>query len=342
MADQVPVAGPTAARSSLLKNSWERHVLLRPQEAAALNRPEDQTRLIQQLHAGVRRRLEVWRGTADDEGLAPAGAAALREALLLATRAALVAEGRSADPLRRTWDEALEDARAAAASDASVIDAAATLLDPRDPLALDAVVGDPARAEDSMARLDAVATLTSRLAAQHQVKTIAQVRAARIGRLALVALSAAALLAALAWSVRAALRAPNVARGKPVSVSKLHHESIGVEGVTNGVLEPTFAAATAYEPDGWMKVDLLASYRLSEISVAGRGDGGWAPGVVELAISEDDREYRVIATRSEPFFQSFPWSVSLRGDRARYVRLRPAGGALGLVAISEIEVRGRP
>jgi len=133
----------------------------------------------------------------------------------------------------------------------------------------------------------------------------------------------------------------NVAIGKTVTTSTSPGGGPNFEGLVDGELHDGVALLTGQEPRAWIKVDLGAVHALSSVGVFNRRDCCWSddlPWVLEL--SEDGAAWTAVSTKYAPFYPNDPWQVSLRGRRARFVRVRTTVAGTR-VALSSLQVFGR-
>ena len=214
-----------------------------------------------------------------------------------------------------------------------------------------ALSASDARADD---RLDRLRALCDWLEALLDVRSDRERRLLRWLRWALLAL-------ALCAAGRARLGDHNLARGKEVTASsicsstppappgqqRLHRLVDGtrlernIAGVEWG--HGTYAMCTNNEVHPWITVDLGAPRTIDEVVVYNRSDCCW--GVddtpIDLQLSADNQTFETVATRHNPFNDDFPWRQTVRGRRARFVRIiNPAEQPKNMV-FSEIEVYGR-
>jgi hypothetical protein len=128
----------------------------------------------------------------------------------------------------------------------------------------------------------------------------------------------------------------NVARGKPVTASSVRMGA--PQALTNGAIEwGTFGLHTGGSGREWAAIDLQKFYTLDTAEIYSRGEGRFEfniPLMVEL--SDDGTNYRSVGACTELFTQSTPCVVSLKHQRARYVRVSAPE-----VVLSEVEVYAR-
>jgi hypothetical protein len=251
-------------------------------------------------------------------------------AIAMLVRAARVDAG-AEDPATMTPREALDALGEAPPGAPSGFRELREALAEGDPASLFAIDDDRAR---SLA--GAAAETSAWVAATVEPRSVAAIRSARAMRLAAAGLVALALVA-VGLSRRGAPK--NLALGRTATASSLFPTSPPNGGLVNGEIEKTFGVHTGVEQEPWVKVDLGAIVELGEARVFGRADG-WFDEVVPLTLelSDDDAQFREVATRTIVLRQDDPWIVDLKGARARYVRLHRA--QRGYIAVTELEVYG--
>lgn len=140
------------------------------------------------------------------------------------------------------------------------------------------------------------------------------------------------VLLPVALGVAVLLHKPDLAKGKPWRTSseeyKCYPNRLECGGKTTDIL---FHTKTEESP--WFEYDFGVALAFSSLVVRNRSDFGperAIPLIVEL--SNDGKEYREVARRSEPFIV---WRPSFTTERARYLRLRvPRQTMLHLEAVS--------
>jgi hypothetical protein len=151
---------------------------------------------------------------------------------------------------------------------------------------------------------------------------------------------AAAVGAAVAVATGlAVLLAPtDIARGKAVAASSIPDGSNRrPPGLTNGLVEMTCGAETKDEPSAWFIIDLDAPQAFNRVVVYNRGDGNPADSVpLALEVGDSLGAFETVATRTEPFTRTRPWTVTGLHRTARYVRVRKT--TKGALALGEIEI----
>lgn len=171
---------------------------------------------------------------------------------------------------------------------------------------------------------------------------------ARLARASLLLLA----LVATVWS----LTSPrNLARGKEVHASSIHHDTPAeppgqprLARVVDGLrVERPFALATEMEVKPWLSVDLGRTYQVSEVVVCGHGGGDWAYKYskdelpMTVSISTDNKQFKAVAMRTLPIEGNFPWRVKFRGAQVRYVRLSSYDNGAKRIVVNEFEIYGR-
>lgn len=150
----------------------------------------------------------------------------------------------------------------------------------------------------------------------------------------------ASLVGIVSWGIAYLATAPfNVARGAPVH---LKDGTVDAESVlVDGVIEENPKAASRYGFMAEAKIDLGGPFVVRRVIVYGRGDyqaAEFLPLVVEA--SEDGVHFDQLGRRDDLFTAYVPWSLRFAPRRYRYVRVRCVG--FGRIALSEVEVFGRP
>jgi hypothetical protein len=163
------------------------------------------------------------------------------------------------------------------------------------------------------------------------------------------------LVLALVVAVWSLTSPRNLARGKEVYASSIHHDTPAerygqprLSRVVDGLrTEKPFALATELQVKPWVTVDLDRNYRLSSVVICGRGRGDWVYNFsndelpVTLSVSTDNKLFRPVALRTLPIEWSVPWRVELHGAAARYVRLSSYAPGAKRIVINEFEIYGR-
>ena len=183
-------------------------------------------------------------------------------------------------------------------------------------------------------RRAAVQVTMRRLRRLVDVRTPSELKSKRAARLLGVVILVGLILFGIAWAVRS----PDLALGKPVTVSSRHPASIAPpdnSGLTNGVIEPAYGIMTNPGP-GWVMVDLQANLPIWRVEVFNRRDTDFDMGLpLMLETSSDGVTFKLADTRSQPFSSSRPWIFRApRGTRGRFIRIR----SNTLVALNEVEV----
>jgi hypothetical protein len=113
----------------------------------------------------------------------------------------------------------------------------------------------------------------------------------------------------------------NIALHAPVTTSSHEDGKPQSDALTNGDLETEAGLHTKREDGPWATIDLGVRRRIGTIRVYNRLDGYQDESLpLELSVSDDGQNYRVIARREAVFTQAFPWRIRVEGDPVRYVR----------------------
>ena len=118
-----------------------------------------------------------------------------------------------------------------------------------------------------------------------------------------------------------------ISLNRPVFCSSAHKEHPG-KNVTDGSFN-TFWYPAEEETGGWILVDLEGTKEVKSITLE---FNAVMNGVYELALSDDRKEFRQIYLAREGDANSF-LTVHLSSERARFVRARFPGEAVGIVKI---------
>jgi hypothetical protein len=141
---------------------------------------------------------------------------------------------------------------------------------------------------------------------------------------------------ALAFANRALLGPRNVARGKPVTASSVRMGS--PQALVNGAIEWGIFGLHTNSGAEWATIDLERFYSLASAEIYARGDGRLDSNLpLQVELSDDGVKFRPAGSCKEIFTQATPCVVSLKRQRARYVRV--AGYE---VVLSEVEVYAAP
>jgi hypothetical protein len=152
-----------------------------------------------------------------------------------------------------------------------------------------------------------------------QAERTARVRVKRGLRWLAVGVVVAAVVGGVAFALRSANKPPNVARGKPVTLSSYHKpEQYGPEKLTDGDFS-TFGGHTKPEDNPWAQIDLGAVHTVRHIVVTNRQDK-WKQRAVPMLIevSADGKAFTEFAQREEAFDS---WDATGAPTPARYVKL---------------------
>jgi hypothetical protein len=205
-------------------------------------------------------------------------------------------------------------------------------LSTRDPLYFDRLSSQDA--ERARWALDRAA---ARLRRRVEARSLANLRGARWGRWAAVALVVAYATFAV---LRATVFPKNIALGKPVRPSSRKVSPPDGHELVDGEIGTSFGVHTNVEDDPNVVIDLLDTYWITSVKVYNRVDGWFddcLPLVVELSV--DSVKWDEIGRRDTYFGVSPPWVTSGRGKPAHFVRVRVA--RKGYLALSEVEVFGK-
>ncbi len=252
------------------------------------------------------------------------GAVDLRQALVLSIRAHGVAEGDGdrADSAARFAE--LFDRYGPAGIDRPTVVAALGATSP--------LYFEDLRPDALAVHRGALAKAGAWLRACLDTRSAAYLRGSRLGRI----LAAGLVIAFLGCKVSARFGPVDVALGKPVSASGFVGGS--GRGLVDGIKDGSVGVQTTVSEHPWVQIDLTRTYDIRRIVIYNRGDRNLDDGLpYDLEVSDDQRDYRLVAHRDEAFGDGSlgapSWTVKAR-LRARYVRLR----ALHYIALSEVEV----
>lgn len=173
--------------------------------------------------------------------------------------------------------------------------------------------------------------LPTRTPSQH--KWVRRMRATAVG---------VALLVVVGKGAKAAFELPNLALNKPVSVSSRHPAATTNESaVVDGTVSESYGVHTSVDNPAWVMIDLQSAYAVQRVVIHNRRDG-WSDDSLPLVleVSLDATTFTPVGRKEGSFSPFNPWEVRLNGMCTRYIRVR--GDRRGFVALSEIEVRGRP
>jgi hypothetical protein len=170
-----------------------------------------------------------------------------------------------------------------------------------------------------------------------EVRSVTNIRGARWGRFAALAL--VLLYAALA-RVSAATLPNNLALHKPVTPSSVWYPPPAGQTIVDGDIGQSFGIHTQIEDSANVVIDLLEVYKIKEVRVHNRVDGWFDDGLPFVAeLSTDGKTFTEIGRREDHFEGDPPWIVDAHGQLARYVRIRVARKTY--LALSEVEVFGK-
>jgi hypothetical protein len=308
---------PAATTRARARAKWDSFLLRDAERVAAACPAEarDETRALAQ--AGEARAAAAARIL---DGNAASALALYREAALLYMAAVVTVRNGQAPPeplvaadvVARFQALIPQDGGAEAALDAAFFEGVA---------APDVRAADRLAGPEALGVAQAARAAVGRLAGLVEPRGLPEIRFARHGRLALLALAACALVARLV----AILIAPtNLALHKPVTTSGVHPAATSPpSGLTDGVTTGTYGVHTAMGHPPWVMVDLLDVYLVDEIKVYNRGDGWLLDSLpLTLQVSEDGVDFADVDKRTVFFGQLVPWKVELPHRRVRYIRVR--------------------
>jgi hypothetical protein len=114
---------------------------------------------------------------------------------------------------------------------------------------------------------------------------------------------------------------PNLAAGKPWTVSSIGYDCHPDQGECGGVKTRIFFH-TKDEDNPWLRYDLGSKKEISALRVENRQDGEGARAVpLVVEVSDDGTNFKEVARRTDDFSV---WKPSFPRVSARYVRLRVA------------------
>ena len=109
------------------------------------------------------------------------------------------------------------------------------------------------------------------------------------------------------------------------------------QALVNGELESELGAHTRHQESPWITIDLGRPRDIGSIRVYNRADGAEDEQLpLELAVSNDNTSFEVVARRDAMFTQAFPWRIRFEGAPVRYVRFQVP--RLTTLCLSEVEV----
>jgi hypothetical protein len=203
-------------------------------------------------------------------------------------------------------------------------------------LAGDAGDVDRLPAREATLRAESADAITRWLAGLIVVRSRRELRATRALRISIAALALLAIPVAYdVWI----LSPTNISVHKRVAAS-----SAAPDSNLPAVVDDYYYGLPPYkslEQDfPWLSIDLGHRYLITDAEVFGRHDCCFDQSVpLAFEISDDDVNYRTIATRTEPFVSLLPWVVKPLQVEARYVRVRVLRHSV--LALTEIAVYGR-
>jgi hypothetical protein len=202
-----------------------------------------------------------------------------------------------------------------------------------DPLLLDRLTRSEREACLQRAR-----TMVRGLRTLLEPRSLMQVRALRVARVAVLGFVVAGTLA---WGGNELHKPKNIALHAPVTTSSVYpHATFPPNGLTDGVTSGPYGVHTNREEAPWVQVDLGDTYRIDRVKIYNRGDGYFDFGMpMTLLFSENGGDFTPVDTRTESFDQWTPWTYEAGKRRARYVRVN--GAKSTVVVLNEIEVFGK-
>lgn len=187
--------------------------------------------------------------------------------------------------------------------------------------------------------------ITSWIRPRIETRSTTNIRGTRWGRVTALVLLALLPVRSLLAHVDAAMH-PNLALHMPVrqssSLAGSAPSSALVDGETLGSRGPEVAHCnivhTTTEAAPWVLIDLQSARSLREVRVYNRVDHHFDDGLpYVLEFSEDGITFHTVARRTTHFGATTfdpPWITTVRGQRARFVRIR----CEHFLALSEVEV----
>jgi peptidoglycan/LPS O-acetylase OafA/YrhL len=129
----------------------------------------------------------------------------------------------------------------------------------------------------------------------------------------------------------------NIALHAPVTASSHEDSRPQSDALTNGELEEEYGLHTKREDHPWATIDLGVPRHIGAIRIYNRLDGYQDDAIpLELSVSDDGFDFRVIATRDTVFTQALPWRIRVHGPPVRYVRVSIPKEAT--LCLSEVEI----
>jgi hypothetical protein len=295
-----------------------------------------------------------------DPAQAAAGLELMREAIVLAARAAEIAHaartphavgnGEEVEPelpdapLHAQGVRAAVEALPARLGDApESLSRVVDLLSDPDPLAFDRLRSN--NAQERLADSDEVFAWIRRAVDERSVRQLQVARGLRLGVVALAALGL------LAMATARLFKPTNIALHRPAQMSSRRPHcppdsgptGLAPSGLVDGHKGGTYDVCTNSEVNPWVMIDLEKAEQLREVKVFNRGDCCWGsydlPQVLEL--SSDGSNFEPVARQTTAYTESSPWVVPLDGRSARYVRVRVEAAIPRELVLSEIEVYRR-
>lgn len=290
--------------SLLLEDAEKRASEYTPEQAAEIERLAETAR----SHMAVAREL----GAPRDDGTR---VALLREAVLCWKRARFTATG-----------EDLE----IAAEDRDIVERAIAVTD-------EAIFETWSR-DDLEAAAEGLAR-TARIASRSFVwRSVTMIRTMRAARYLAVGL----LIVFVVWrGTRAFLMPPNVALGRPVTVSSLATGSAPLETLVDGVDEARVPVVASWAAGAWIAVDLGNNYTIKTVRVVDRQDRSFDDGLPFWLEFSSDGEHFSPVVKQRDHFRIWTYEVPHASSGwVRAVRLRCVSTCS--IGLTELEVRGQP
>jgi hypothetical protein len=161
----------------------------------------------------------------------------------------------------------------------------------------------------------------------------------RLTRTARLVTAVAASVVCLVYVIMWAIAPKNIALRKPVTATNAWYSSTP-EAAVDGVKTGTYGYHSAEADSPWLTVDLGHLFAVKRVRVFGRGDGVLDQSIpLALEFSDDGLAYQLVATRTQEFSESNPWTVILSPPRStRFVKLRTERRSV--LVLGEVEVNG--
>lgn len=132
---------------------------------------------------------------------------------------------------------------------------------------------------------------------------------------------------------------PNLALGKPITLSAIFDARYSPSAITNGDLESMACAAASVGSAPSALIDLGAERDVSDIVVYNRWDGWQDDSLpITLQVCQDEAACKTIDIRRKVFSLLFPWRTKSKPQPVRYIRLE--GNPARAFCLTEVEVFG--